>query len=127
MTMVTAMVSPRARASARNTEPKMPLRAKDTTTCQADSQQKNGRADTQRHGDQQGHRGGDQGAINKGERPKLIKDRVPYGGAEKTETKLMTRQSGPLPQLINQQDGDQHHGSCKQKSAEPRDFITIAQ
>jgi hypothetical protein len=39
----------------------------------------------------------------------------------------MTGQSGPLPQLINQQDGDQHHRSCKQKSGQARDFITIAQ
>src|SRR5579863_4846331 len=37
MTMVTAMVSPSARASARNTEPKMPILAAGTTTFQVDS------------------------------------------------------------------------------------------
>ena len=38
MTMVTAMVSPRARASARKIEPMMPVLAKGTTTFQVDSQ-----------------------------------------------------------------------------------------
>ncbi len=38
MTMVTAMVSPRARARARKIEPKIPVRAKGTTTFQVDSQ-----------------------------------------------------------------------------------------
>src|ERR1700722_19296288 len=38
MTMVTAIVSPSARAKARNTEPMMPVRAHGTTTCQVDSQ-----------------------------------------------------------------------------------------
>ena len=38
MTMVTAMVSPSARAKARNTEPMMPVRAHGTTTCQVASQ-----------------------------------------------------------------------------------------
>src|SRR5882762_3168833 len=37
MTMVTAIVSPSARASARNTEPKIPMRAAGTTTFQVDS------------------------------------------------------------------------------------------
>src|SRR5216684_2244182 len=36
-TMVTAIVSPSARASARNTDPKMPIRAAGTTTFQVDS------------------------------------------------------------------------------------------
>ena len=36
-TMVTAMVSPSARARARNTEPIMPVRAAGTTTFQVDS------------------------------------------------------------------------------------------
>src|SRR2546427_3061286 len=38
MTMVTAIVSPRARARARKTEPKMPAQAKGTTTFHVDSQ-----------------------------------------------------------------------------------------
>src|ERR1700722_2702692 len=38
MTIVTAMVSPSARARARKTEPMMPVRAQGTTTCQVDSQ-----------------------------------------------------------------------------------------
>ena len=38
MTMVTAMVSPSARARARNTEPRMPVRAQGTTTFQVASQ-----------------------------------------------------------------------------------------
>jgi len=38
MTIVTAIVSPRARASARKIEPMMPVRAKGTTTFQVDSQ-----------------------------------------------------------------------------------------
>ena len=38
MTMVTATVSPRARAKARNIEPMMPARANGTTTFQVDSQ-----------------------------------------------------------------------------------------
>ena len=37
ITMVTAMVSPRARARARKIDPIMPSRAKGTTTCQVDS------------------------------------------------------------------------------------------
>src|SRR5260370_6043256 len=37
ITMVTAMVSPRARARARKMEPNIPERAYGTTTCQVDS------------------------------------------------------------------------------------------
>ena len=38
ITIVTAMVSPRARANARNIDPIIPVRAHGTTTCQVDSQ-----------------------------------------------------------------------------------------
>src|SRR6202043_3127886 len=44
MTMVTAMVSPRARASAKKIEPMMPVRANGTTTFQVDSQRVEPRA-----------------------------------------------------------------------------------
>ena len=37
MTMVTAMVSPKARANARKMDPMIPSRAWGTTTCQVDS------------------------------------------------------------------------------------------
>ena len=46
MTMVTAMVSPRARAKARNMEPMIPVRAQGTTTCHVASQ----RVAPKRHG-----------------------------------------------------------------------------
>src|SRR5207302_10387077 len=67
---------------------------------------KNGGADAYRYGHEQRHRGGDQRAVNEGQRAKLIENGVPYRGVEKIEAELVARENGALPQYENEQQGD---------------------
>src|SRR5229473_4664164 len=84
-------------------------------------------ADAEWHGDEQRHGGGDERAVNEGQRAKVIEDGIPDGGAKKIKAKLVAGKGGALPQIENEEEGDKNDGSSEQKGDYTGDFIALAE
>src|SRR5436189_4840695 len=70
--------------------------------------EKNGGSDAQGNGYEQRNGSGDDSSINKGQRAELFEDGVPYGGTEEIKAELVAGESGTLPQLENEQHGNEN-------------------
>src|SRR5216684_2490786 len=80
-------------------------------SCGGKLGEKNGGANAQRNGNQQRNGSGDDRSVNKWQSAELFEDGVPDGGTKEIEAELVARESGTLPQLENEQHGDENDGS----------------
>src|SRR5258708_3963394 len=80
-------------------------------SCGGELSEKNGGANAEGDCDDQRNASGDDRSVNKWQSAELFEDGVPDGGTEKIEAEPVARESGPLPQLENEQHGDENDGS----------------
>ena len=72
--------------------------------------QKNGSADPQWNRDEQGDSGRDDSPIDERKSAEFIHDGIPHRSGEKMQAKLVAGESGIDPQLVNEKNGEEHHG-----------------
>src|SRR5207249_2045769 len=65
--------------------------------------------DAQRHSDEQRNKGRNQRSVNKWQRAKLLRDRVPGRGGEKMKPKFLNRERRSTPQLPADYNDEQNH------------------
>jgi len=83
------------------------------------------RTDAEGHGDKERYGGGHERAENKRQSAELLEIGVPHRSAKEGKTKFVTRQDGTLPELINNEQSNQHNRSGEQKGDQPGDFVAV--
>src|SRR4029077_9553752 len=89
--------------------------------------EKNGGTDSQRNSEEQGNAGGHHGSVDERQGAELIENGIPDRSAEEGEAELVPGKHRTLPELKDQEQGDEHYGGRKQESDYAGDLVAFSE